>query len=302
MQPMIIKENSHGDITFPLSVYNYRNIVTDCILYCHWHNEVEFWYLIKGDANFFIDGNPVSVKAGEVIFINSNEIHTAHSNDFLNCEYYAVVFDLNMLYSSTIGSSQSEYISPLIHKRYVIPKKITMETKWERYIINQVKKIIREYLKKEGGYEISIISALYSIIYKLISNNKLCINDNVNSKIDSYKLEQFKKAVIYIQSNYNKKIGIADMAHEINISQYYFCRFFKKMSGNTPFEYLIHYRINQAEKLLGDADRKIMDIALDVGFETVSHFIKTFKKIKKCTPSKFREIYIRNYNSAFLLE
>ena len=85
-----------------------------------------------------------------------------------------------------------------------------------------------------------------------------------------------------------------DIAKEVNMSQYHFCRFFKKMSGCTPFEYLINHRIDEAEKLLNDTDKAITTIAYEVGFDTVSYFIKTFKKIKKHTPSQFREAYVNN--------
>jgi AraC-like DNA-binding protein len=121
----------------------------------------------------------------------------------------------------------------------------------------------------------------------------LTLKSPINSDLLNYKLTQFKKVLAFIQANYNKKITILDMANEINMSQYYFCRFFKKMSGSTPFEYLVNYRINEAEKLLSTTNKKIFDIALEVGFDTVSYFIKTFKKIKKNTPSKFREAYMK---------
>jgi len=287
------KEHNHGDITFPLSVYKNMPNINECILFCHWHDEVEFFYLTKGQATFFIDTKAIEVKSGEAIFVNSGEIHTAYSKDFLNCEFYAIVFDLNMLQSSVIGECQSKYLFPLTHKTYLPPQKISLTLAWELAILDQLNLIIDKYLKREPAYEISIIASLYIIIYNLILNDKLTLNTDSSSEHGIQKLEQFKKSLSYIHSNYGNKISMLDIAQDINMSQFHFCRFFKKMSGNTPIEYLIHYRINQAEKLLNDTDKKIMDIALDVGFDTVSHFIKTFKKIKKCTPSKFREMYIQ---------
>ena len=285
------KETSHGNITFPLSVYKSSTNFDECILYSHWHDEVEFFYLASGNATFFIDNKTVEINSGEVIFINSGEIHSAYSKNFSECKFYAIVFDLNMLMSNKIGECQNKYLYPLIHKYYEMPQKFSYTSKWEITILEKSKIIINNYINSVPGYEIIIIACLYTIISELIINDKLYTRNNTISKQSSYKLEQLKKALTFIHSNYNKKISMLDIAKEVNMSQYHFCRFFKTMSGCTPFEYLISYRINSAEKLLNDTDKTITTIAYEVGFDTVSYFIKTFKKIKKNTPAQFREAY-----------
>lgn len=285
------KEVVHGNITFPLSVYKSMANINKNILYCHYHDEVEFFCLTSGQATFFIDTNPIEIKSGEAIFINSGEIHSAYSEDFSSCEFYAIVFNLNMLSSNTLGECQSNYLYPLMHKQYELPQKFSDSSEWEKDILNQLKVIISKYINKVPAYEMAVTASLYSIICSLITNNQLSATNHINKGLNIYKLDQFKKALTFIQMNYDKKISILDIAGEANMSQYHFCRFFKKMSGSTPFEYLVNYRINQAEKLLNDTDKKILDIALDVGFDNVSYFIKTFKRIKNNTPSKFRKAY-----------
>jgi AraC-like DNA-binding protein len=56
------------------------------------------------------------------------------------------------------------------------------------------------------------------------------------------------------------------MAQVIDMSSYYFCRFFKSLSGKTPFEYLNAYRINMAALWLRQTDSKVTEIAYDAGF------------------------------------
>ncbi|MOA65622.1 Exoenzyme S synthesis regulatory protein ExsA [compost metagenome] len=54
-------------------------------------------------------------------------------------------------------------------------------------------------------------------------------------------------------------------------------------------DYINSYRIRQAADLLQQSERKISDIAMEVGFDNVSYFIKVFRKAMKCSPSEFRK-------------
>jgi predicted Rossmann fold flavoprotein len=69
----------------------------------------------------------------------------------------------------------------------------------------------------------------------------------------------------------------------------HFCRFFKRLVRKTPVEYINYYRVNRAVKLLENEDAKIIEIAMDVGFDSFSYFISMFKRYMKCTPSQYRK-------------
>ncbi|GMB01142.1 AraC family transcriptional regulator [Pelosinus sp. IPA-1] len=288
LEKIDLKEKvTHGEKSFPLCVYHSKSDTNHFIGY-HWHNEVEFFYLNKGNVIVSVDSAPIEVHAGEAVFVNSGQIHSGHLHYSTDCEFYAIVFNLNMLSSNTIGDCQNRYINTLMNKKYGLPQKYSKTSDWEIDILKQLKQIIHNYLNKVPGYEMAITGSLYTIISQLIIHNKLIISNHARDEgLHNYKRENFKKVLNYIHTNYPNKIGLVDMANEINMSQYHFCRFFKSMSGQTPFAYLNDCRINQAVLLLCNSDRKVMDIAFDVGFTNFSYFIKIFKQIKGCTPSKF---------------
>ena len=79
------------------------------------------------------------------------------------------------------------------------------------------------------------------------------------------------------------------MADTISCNSQYLCRFFKEISGVTPTQYLIHYRVEQASAQLLATSKPVTDIALDCGFENISYFIRKFKEIKGCTPREYRK-------------
>ncbi|NLV35906.1 MAG: helix-turn-helix transcriptional regulator, partial [Clostridiaceae bacterium] len=63
---------------------------------------------------------------------------------------------------------------------------------------------------------------------------------------------------------------------------------FKHYFKRTPMDYLNYYRITQAIKLLEETELKVLEVAMEVGFDNISYFISTFKHYVGITPSKYR--------------
>ena len=75
------------------------------------------------------------------------------------------------------------------------------------------------------------------------------------------------------------------------ISQYYLSRSFKQVTGFTFIEYLNSVRIREAQRLLRETEKQVIQIAHMVGFNNISHFGRIFKAITKYTPLQYRKIY-----------
>ena len=97
------------------------------------------------------------------------------------------------------------------------------------------------------------------------------------------------KARRYILENYKSGIGLGDAAQAVNMSAHYFCKMFKKATGMTFTEYLTRIRVEKAKNLLLNPNRRVSEVAYDVGFESLSQFNRSFKRITGKTPTGFRE-------------
>ena len=98
------------------------------------------------------------------------------------------------------------------------------------------------------------------------------------------------KVVEYIKEHYKEKVVLEDIAKEFNYSVGHLCRKFKVEIGDSVVNYIIKYRISMAMRLLFERqDLSIEEIALDVGFNDVQFFDKTFKKLTGMTPGKYRK-------------
>ncbi len=94
-----------------------------------------------------------------------------------------------------------------------------------------------------------------------------------------------------MHEHYKERILIQELASLIPMSEGHFCRFFKSIVKKTPVEYLNFLRVEKAMKRLEDPRIIIIDVASEVGFESPSYFIKTFKALKQMTPTDYRKTF-----------
>lgn len=99
---------------------------------------------------------------------------------------------------------------------------------------------------------------------------------------------QLNQILDYIDAGLAEDIKLADLAGLLNMSPFHFGRMFKQSIGLSPHQYLIQQRVERAKTLLKQADRAIIDIALDCGFSSHSHLTKKFRQITGMTPKAFR--------------
>lgn len=99
-----------------------------------------------------------------------------------------------------------------------------------------------------------------------------------------------RKAKAYIQEHYSGPLTLTEIASQFNLHPNYFSFLFKNLSGISVRDHILGVRIEQAKKLLADSDRKILDIAWEVGYQDAAHFNRAFKKITGMTPSQYRSL------------
>jgi len=286
-----LKENRvHGDDSFPLAAYwiTQEGGGGGPILDCHWHAEAEFYYVLDGEVLFQVDTDYFVVRAGEAVFIDGGDIHAGHSHADASCTYCAIVFDTHMLASASYDVIQQKYIALLQEKKRTFPRHIKPNSEWERKLLDHLQSMMQAYEKQSAGYEAAIKGHFYLMLSELAPEARAC-NRSETSSVDTTKIERLKTVILYMQQHFHRPLRITELAEQIPMSEGQFCRFFKKMTRQTPIEYLNAYRIRQAAEMLRVSDRKIAAIALDVGFDHISYFIKVFRKTMQCTPSQFRQ-------------
>jgi AraC family transcriptional regulator of adaptative response / methylphosphotriester-DNA alkyltransferase methyltransferase len=122
---------------------------------------------------------------------------------------------------------------------------------------------------------------------------KRCRPDKRLHGPDAEIVENVKKI---IENRYYEKLTLAQLSSEVAISPYHLHRIFKRFTGMTPAEYVLQVRIEAAKQALNKQRYStITEIALALGFNSISHFSSVFKKLTGQTPSDYRQSQL-NYD------
>ncbi len=100
--------------------------------------------------------------------------------------------------------------------------------------------------------------------------------------------ESIARAISYIEDNIKEDITIADIAAQAAISPFYFQKGFAMLCGFTVAEYMKRRRLSLAGAELVSTERKIIDVALDYGYDSPDSFTKAFTRFHGATPSSVR--------------
>lgn len=113
-------------------------------------------------------------------------------------------------------------------------------------------------------------------------------------KADYY--HPMSKIFDYISENFDKQISLEEVAGVANLSKYAFCRYFKRITNKSFITYLNEFRTGIACKYLLTDSYSIAQVGFLAGFNNLSNFNRQFKKIMKCTPSRYRDLYKKYFD------
>ncbi|MEK7706711.1 MAG: AraC family transcriptional regulator, partial [Verrucomicrobiota bacterium] len=96
------------------------------------------------------------------------------------------------------------------------------------------------------------------------------------------------RAKEYIQQHEADELSLGEVAKAVNTSSFYFCKLFKKVTGLNFTHYVSRVRVEKAKNLLLNPNLRVSEIAFEVGFQSLTHFNRVFKKIIGQSPTEYR--------------
>ena len=115
----------------------------------------------------------------------------------------------------------------------------------------------------------------------MLSNQVIVQQDNAEPPV-------ITRAKEYIQEHQTENLRLSHVARAVNTSTFYFCKTFKKVTGINFTDYLSRVRIEKSKNLLLNPNLRVSEIAFEVGFQSLTHFNRVFKKILGQSPTEYR--------------
>lgn len=285
-----IGENDEGNSLFFIRKYK----VNDVMFITHRHTYIQINYVINGSGFHYINNGKTVICKGDIFIIPPYVPHKIVCDEKNDLEIIEFEFSIDFILPSieniedTSGYLDFAYLEPFMVAEESVKPRFNLRHEIQLEVEKLLYEALNEFDKKKSGYELFIKALLLQLLVITGRAYTTEIKGTEEEKI----LHKFKKTIYdsvgYIMENYNKNITLDEVASAANYSRSHFSYLFKVIIGKTFVEYLNGIRIEKAVHLLKHTNKNVIDISLEVGFNSITNFNKTFKAVTGRTPKDFR--------------
>lgn len=245
----------------------------------HYHPEYELNLVLHSEGKRIIGDSIKKYESADLVLIGPNTPH-AWSGSTDDARVITIQFQTNILSEQTLNRKASLPIKDLLEKSKM---GILFSEETTHNITDRILK-----LSDVTGFD-SFLDFL-SILYDLsISRNQMTLSSpSYVEQFDTSKSRRIKMVNQFLIENLHNQIRINEVAEMVNMSPSAFSHFFKKRTQRAFSDYLLDIRIGHAAKILIETEKNISEICFESGFNNISNFNRSFKKLKGCTPREFR--------------
>lgn len=271
-------------VEFPYCMHE-RNL-TDFVVPWHWHEELELGYIEQGVSVIRTINQEYPVHQGNGFFINTNVVDTK-----INGSPGSPALEVNHIFhpifiGGHFGSRiTTKYLNPILQNQQIAVHIIRRGSKETDALLDQL--ILLKEMNRKPNQEI--------LIRNTLSDAWLLLLDEIEKHfeapqvIETERQTRIKSMLSYIHRNFGEKITLEEIAAAANISAREANRIFQKTVRQTPFEYLLSYRLSRAKELLSRSDLPVTEISYRCGFTDSAYMGKQFRKATGMTPKEYRQ-------------
>ena len=255
----------------------------------HIHSAVELLYIQSGEYHIFADDRELTARAGDTVLFRSNSIHRIYLQGDRDAAYYVFKFSPSFLLNLASPENRGVYLTQLALNKMGGKCVWTADEGTRNGLHAAFRRLIDAYERPTCASDIAMKVGASSVILALLSDLLEESGEASDPAMPGAEaMRRIYDVTVYINEHYAEALNAVDCASMAYMSYSYFSRCFSRITGKSFKEYLNVTRINRAERALLCSDKSVTEIACDCGFNSVSYFIATYKRIKGVTPLSLR--------------
>ena len=246
------------------------------------HDEAFFIHVKQGHNIAYTPDEIVEVSEGELAFANSG-----------NLIFKTVPNEQSGMYQATIIHIDQDTVLDTIPKTFS-QRDLSGKPRVSRdmvtgrpcVIVNNYIEGVQNYFDNPHMVTDEIVRLKVREILLLLLRSKKA--GQISSLLENFvnrNTASFKQTV---ETHLFTDISLSELAHLCNMSLSTFKRHFRKIYNSSPSDYIFERRLEKSKKLLATSEMSILDIALNSGFKTMSHYSKKFKERFGIPPSQYK--------------
>lgn len=276
------ERKQHGSVLFPFNIYPCTIPGDFPSVALHWHRNMELVYIKKGGLLCQLDMQGAAVAAGDICIVPPGTLHGLRSLDGRIAEYENIIFDPELLGSAAADLCARQYLVPLAAGQLLQPVILRPGSEGHAQAARCIAWAEELCRDRPAGHELAVKAAMLQLVFQLLQLQR----DLPSAEKPG--TARLKQVLGYIQDEYAQPLTVNRMAAFCGCSPSHFMRWFRQMTGSSFVAYLNEHRLAEAARRLRSTEEKILTIAQDVGFESLSNFNHQFRIRYGLTPREYR--------------
>jgi AraC family transcriptional regulator, melibiose operon regulatory protein len=250
------------------------------------HNEIELNYFDRGRLTYLFWGERLIIEGGRPALFWAATPHQIV--DFEDIDSYLVItLPLPWVLNWNLPEA---LITQVLNGRLIQEEKCP-----DGYPDHHIFEQWHRDINLQSGYchefvLLEIKARLLRLAANLIASNALTTgaSHDRTKPVGAQNVSKIESMAKFIAQNYTNQICAADIASKVGLHPDYAADLFHKTFGITLNNFVIQYRVQHAQRMLVTTNGKILDIAFQSGFNSLSRFNASFKQLCGCTPREYR--------------
>ncbi len=252
----------------------------------HKHEFCEIVLVTRGQGLHVTGGESWLLTAGDVFIIGGPTAHDYRNLNnlcLINILFQPERLNLKLLDLSTLPGYHALFnLEPAWRHRHKFKSRLHVSPQELTVILGMVDQLDNELKSRLPGYGFMATASFMQIVGYL----SRCYSRLKNP--DSRALLRIAQTITYLETHSQNPIRLSDLTRFAKMSRRSFIRAFQAATGSAPVAYLIKQRLNRAATLLRQGDRRISEIAVEVGFSDSNYFTRQFRNVFGCPPNEYR--------------